>query len=63
MCISKFTHAKSGSGLQRTLDRELIIHNYVRPHFTTGKVPTVMMGVMKNGLQIEDILTMQQIAP
>jgi len=56
------TYAKSREGLQRTLDRETIIHNYVRPHFTTGKVPAVMMGIMKKGLQIEDILTLQQIA-
>jgi hypothetical protein len=54
------TYAKTTSGLQRTLDVHQLIHNFVRPHWTTGEVPAVAMGVMGSPLGLENILTMQQ---
>jgi hypothetical protein len=39
-----------------------IIHNYVRPHWITGKVPTVSLGIMSDALSLESILTMQRAA-
>ena len=56
------TYAKSGDGLQRTLDVHLIIHNFVRPHWTTGMVPAVKLGIKKIPLRLEDILTMKKAA-
>lgn len=56
------TYAKSGDGLQRTLDAHLIIHNFVRPHWTTGMVPAVQLGINKAPLRLEDILTMKKAA-
>ena len=54
------TYAKTEHGLQRTLDVHQIIHNYVRPHWTTGKVPAVALGIMSEALSLESILTMQR---
>lgn len=56
------TYAKTVSGLQRTLDAQLLIHNFVRKHWTTGVVPAVAMGVLCAPLGLEGILMMQQYA-
>lgn len=56
------TYAKTVSGLQRTLDAQLLIHNFVRKHWTTGVIPAVAMGVLCAPLGLEDILMMQQYA-
>jgi hypothetical protein len=50
------TYAKSSKGLQRTLDVHQIIHNFVRPHWTTGQVPAVALGVLEKPLCLESIL-------
>lgn len=52
------TYAKSKKGLQRTLDVQQIIHNFIRPHWTTGLVPAVALGIMSTPLSFIDILTM-----
>jgi hypothetical protein len=49
-------YAKSVEGLQRTLDLHLIIHDFVRPPFTLGAIPAVVLGLMDQGLEIVDIL-------
>lgn len=51
------TYAKCKEGLQRTLDVHQIIHNFVRPHWTTREVPAVALGILKGALCLEDILT------
>jgi len=38
------------------------MHNFVRPHWTTGKVPAVAIGIMSEALTLQDILTMQKAA-
>ena len=53
------TYAKSKKGLQRTLDVHQVIHNFVRPHWTTGMVPAVSLGIITGALCLEDILTMR----
>lgn len=44
------TYAKSQLGLQRVLDIFWMTHNFIRPHFTTRKVPAVAIGILKKGL-------------
>ncbi len=56
------TYAKTEDGLQRTLDVHQIIHNYVRPHWTTGEVPAVSLGIVSEAFTLESILTMQRAA-
>ena len=55
------TYAKNIGALQRTLDVHQIIHNFVRVHWTTGKVPAVAMGVTKEPLSLENILTLRVV--
>lgn len=54
------TYAKTGKGLQRTLDVHQLIHNFVRPHWTTREVPVVSMGILSKPFTLEDILTLQK---
>jgi len=56
------TYAKTVEGLQRTLDVHRIIHNYVRPHWTTREFPTVTLGILSKPLTLEGILKMQKAA-
>ena len=56
------TYAKTEKGLQRTLDVHQIIHNYVRPHWTTGEVPAVSLRILPKPLSLENILSMQKAA-
>ena len=54
------TYAKTTYGLQRTLDVYWVIHNFVRKHWTTKKIPAVAMGILCAPLGIEAILMMQK---
>jgi hypothetical protein len=54
------TYAETVSGLQRTLDVYWIIHNFVRTHWTTGKVPAVATGILCAPLSLETVLMMQK---
>ena len=56
------TYAKNTDALQRTLDVHLLQHNFVRPHWTTGEVPAVRLGIMVTPLRLEEILMMQKAA-
>jgi len=56
------TYAKNADALQRTLDVHLLQHNFVRPHWTTGEVPAVRLGIMAAPLRLEEILMMQKAA-
>lgn len=49
------TYAKSQTSLQRVLDIFWLIHNFVKPHFTTKQVPAVALGILKKGLTIEEL--------
>lgn len=51
------TYAKTLNGLQRTLDVHQLIHNFVRRHWTTSEIPAVTLGMIKEALCLEDILS------
>ena len=53
------TYAKSGVGLQRVLNIFWMVHNFIRPHFTTQKVPAVAIGILEKGLSWEDLLQLR----
>lgn len=44
------TYAKHQPALQRRLDVYWLLHNFVRPHFTTQQVPAVALGILDEGL-------------
>jgi len=48
-------------GLQRVLDIFWMVHNFVRSHFTTRKVPAVALGIIQKGLTWEDLLQIRVI--
>lgn len=54
------TYAKSQESLQRTLDVHWLIHNFVRPHWTTGEVPAVALGMLDKGFSIEQALRIKR---
>lgn len=56
------TYAKNRPGLQRALDSHWIIHNFVRPHFTTGEIPAVALGVHDQGFTVSELLMMRPLA-
>jgi hypothetical protein len=43
-------YAKSRDNLQRTLDVQWLVHNFVRVHFTTKVVPAVKHGILEIGI-------------
>ncbi len=49
------TYAKTTPALQRRLDVYWLLHNFVRPHFTTKQVPAVALGILEKGLSLLDI--------
>ena len=55
------TYAKKKTGLQRTLDVFWVIHNFIRQHFTTRRVPAVALGILKKGLSWEQVLRIQRL--
>ncbi|QTA91015.1 hypothetical protein [Desulfonema magnum] len=46
-------YAKSVGRLQRVPDMYWIAHNFIRGHFTTGKVPAVALGITDKGFFTE----------
>ena len=53
------TYAKSTFGLQRVLDIFWMVHNFIRPHFTTRTVPAVAIGILEKGLTWEELLQLR----
>jgi len=53
------TYAKKQPALQVRLDAYWVIHNFVRPHFTTQQVPAVALGILESGLSLGDIFRIQ----
>jgi hypothetical protein len=53
------TYGKTKSALQRTLDILWVVHNFVRRHFTTGKVPAVSLGILEEGLSWKRLLNIR----
>jgi hypothetical protein len=40
-----------------------IVHNFIRIHFTTKKVPAVALGIVERGLSWEQVLMLQTNRP
>lgn len=55
------TYAKEQPALQTRLDAYWVLHNFVRPHFTTKQVPAVALGILETGLSLKDIFRIQYI--
>jgi len=53
------TYAKTRLDLQRTLNRDWLIHNFVRIHFTTKQVPSVALGILETGLSWEQLFNIR----
>ena len=49
------TYAKQTEVLQTRLDVQWVLHNFVRPHFTTKQVPAVALGILEQGLSIFEL--------
>ncbi len=56
------TYAKSGTGLQRTLDVYWVVHNFLRSHFTTKQVPAVYLGILDKALSWKELLALPMAA-
>ena len=55
------TYAKQEEALQRRLDGYWVLHNFVRPHFTTHTVPSVALGILDKGFSFEELFTIQRL--
>jgi transposase-like protein len=55
-------YAKNTIRLQERLDVYWIVHNFVRTHFTTHKVPAVALGILEHGFSLHEIFWIQKIA-
>jgi hypothetical protein len=53
------TYSKSMDGLQRVLNVYWVVHNFIRIHFTTKKVPAVSLGVMKERISVKELFQVQ----
>lgn len=55
------TYAKEQPALQLRLDTYWVIHNFIRPHFTTKLIPAIALGVLEQPLAWDEILKIQYI--
>jgi len=53
------TYAKSTTGLQRILNVYWVMHNFMRTHFTTRKVPALALGLLKKRLTPKELFSIQ----
>ena len=53
------TYAKEHPALQCRLDAYWVLHNFIRPHFTTKQVPAVALGVLHHPLSWDEIFRIQ----
>jgi hypothetical protein len=53
------TYAKEQPALQCRLDAYWVLHNFIRPHFTTKQVPAVALGVLDHPLSWDEIFRIQ----
>ena len=56
------TYAKKRLRLQQRLDVYWIMHNFVRVHFTTQRIPAVALGILSQGLSFVQLSQIQKIA-
>ncbi len=56
------TYAKNTPALQRRLDGFWVLHNFVRTHFTTKRVPAVALGILEQGLTWEQLFRVRCVS-
>jgi hypothetical protein len=58
-------YAKKVEGLQRALDVQRLIHNWVKPHWGLGKcvTPSMVMGFSLRPVSIHELLTQRGFSP
>ena len=49
------TYAKQTATLQTRLAVHWVLHNFVRPHFTTRQVPAIALGILERSLSMLDL--------
>jgi len=55
------TYAKTDESLQTRLDVQWVLHNFMRPHFTTKQVPAVALGILDKGLSLFELFKVRLI--
>lgn len=55
------TYAKTDESLQTRLDVQWVLHNFIRPHFTTKQVPAVALGILDHGLSLFQLFKVRLI--
>src|SRR5215831_17490539 len=55
-------YAKETGRLQERLDVYWIVHNFVRVHFTTRRVPAVALGILDHGFALHELFLIQKAA-
>jgi hypothetical protein len=55
------TYAKEQPALQSRLDTYWVLHNFIRPHFTTKQVPAVALGIVDHPLSWDEIFRIQYV--
>ena len=53
------TYAKEQAVLQTRLDAYWVLHNFIRPHFTTKLIPAVASGILDQPLSWDEIMRIQ----
>jgi transposase-like protein len=53
------TYSKHTPALQCRLDVYWLLHNFVRTHFTTRQVPAVALGILDQGLSLQELFQMR----
>jgi hypothetical protein len=54
------TYAKQEKRLQERLDVYWIVHNFIRPHFTTRTVPAIALGILERGLTWKELFSIRK---
>ena len=52
-------YTKTREHLQRTLDVQWLVHNFIRVHFTTKVVPAVKLGILSVGLSWNNLFSIR----
>ena len=55
------TYAKEKPALQSRLDAYWVLHNFIRPHFTTRQIPAIALGILDHPLSWDQIFRIQFI--
>ena len=57
------TYAKHQPALQSRLDTYWVLHNFMRPHFTTKQIPAIALGMLDHPLSWAELFRIHYIKP